>query len=357
MSIDIQGDELTGGDQRAVPQATGLERAPALTDRHKVGQYRNVRGELDFDEAMLPWIDRRDADVDRYVRSLARAEPGLRERLETWRDHGFVVLEQAIDHPLIDAYLADLDELFAHHRQFSATVGHPERGTLSIADLTDEEVHDRHLRLINFHNPSLAAKKLALALPIVQFLAHVFREPVVAMQSLTFRYGTEQHMHQDYAYVVSGNPSHLAAAWIALEDIHPDAGPLGYYPGSHRIAKFDWGNGLFYDEKDSTRHGGEFQDHILGECRRRGLTIATFLPRKGDAFIWHGALAHGGTPRYDRSRTRLSFVAHYSSVPAYPRSPHDMQHEPARFEMNGAVLYLDPTKPESENVFRHGAGL
>lgn len=27
----------------------------------------------------------------------------------------------------------------------------------------------------------------------------------------------------------------LVAAWIAFEDIHPDSGPLVYYPGSHQL--------------------------------------------------------------------------------------------------------------------------
>jgi hypothetical protein len=72
-------------------------------------------------------------------------------------------------------------------------------------------------------------------------------------------------------------------------------------------------------------------------------------------FIWHGALAHGGTPQLDTNRTRMSFVSHYSSVPAFPRSPHDIEHEPKRFELNRGVVYLDPTRPESENIFRHGA--
>ncbi|MEQ1575332.1 MAG: phytanoyl-CoA dioxygenase family protein [Vicinamibacterales bacterium] len=350
-----QNDALAPDPTPAVAKPADLERAPALTDRSKVAQHRNARGELDYDETMLPWIDQPDADVDRYVRALPQVPPGLRNRLEQWRDQGFVVLEQAIEHRLIDAYVADVKELFEHHRQFSATVGHPKRGTLSISELTDAEVRDRHLRLVNFHNPSLAAKKLALAGSIIDFLEHVFREQVVAMQSLTFRYGTEQHVHQDYAYVVSGNPSHLAAAWIALEDIHPDAGPLGYFPGSHRIPKYDWGNGLFYVEKESVGSGAQFQDHILSECRKRGVELATFLPRKGDVFLWHGSLAHGGTPQRDTDRTRLSFVAHYSSVPAFPSSPHDVQHEPQRFELNRGVLYLDPTKPESEDVFRHGA--
>ena len=30
----------------------------------------------------------------------------------------------------------------------------------------------------------------------------------------------------------------LAAAWIAMEDIDPNSGPLVYYPKSHRLPHF-----------------------------------------------------------------------------------------------------------------------
>ena len=62
------------------------------------------------------------------------------------------------------------------------------------------------------------------------------------MQSLTFIYGSEQRLHQDFLYVVAKIPSHLAAAWIALEDVHPEAGPLFYFP-VNRLPKFDFGTG------------------------------------------------------------------------------------------------------------------
>lgn len=318
----------------------GLERAPAFVNRERVGWHRNSRGELSFDEATLPWIDRPEADIDHYFRSLAAPEERLRERLASWRERGYVVLEQAVDHALIDAYVADLDSLVADHTRSDVYASHPSHpGTVPVRQLNAVEVRDRHVRFCDFHRASLAGKKLALARPLVSFLRHVFRDQVVAMQSLTFRYGTEQLIHQDYAYVISGIPSHLAAAWIALEDIHPDAGPLGYYPGSHRIRKFNWGNGLFYDEKRSTRHGGHFDEHIRAECARLGIGLETFLPKKGDVFIWHGALAHGGTPQRDPGRTRLSFATHYSTVTAYPRPGWQLYREPTRFELNGAVMY------------------
>ena len=36
-----------------------------------------------------------------------------------------------------------------------------------------------------------------------------------------------------------------------------------------------------------------------------------FLAKKGDAFIWHANLVHGGSPVIDASLTRKSMVIHY----------------------------------------------
>lgn len=32
----------------------------------------------------------------------------------------------------------------------------------------------------------------------------------------------------------------MAAAWTALEDIHPDSGPLRFYPKSHHLGTNDF---------------------------------------------------------------------------------------------------------------------
>ena len=39
-----------------------------------------------------------------------------------------------------------------------------------------------------------------------------------------------------------------------------------------------------------------------------------FTCRRGDAFIWHGGLVHGGTPIDDAAKTRRSFVVHYCTA-------------------------------------------
>jgi phytanoyl-CoA hydroxylase len=333
-------------------------RAPAFVDLQAVATHRNAQGEPAFPDALVPWIDRPDADVDAYVRALPETPAGydLVEALHHWRRDGYVLFEQAISHQLIDQYLADMRELVANHHAYDVLLNHNVRGIAAARDLTPEELSHPRLRVMDFHNASVAGKKLALSRKVVSFLGHVFREPVVGMQTLTFYRGSQQEEHQDYAYVVSGNPAHLAASWIALEDVHPDAGPLGYFPGSHRIPKFDFGNGLFMTP-ESPRREVDFLAHIRAQCTRLGLQEKLFLAKKGDVFVWHGALVHRGSPVRDPALTRLSLATHYSSASGYPRDRRNIDVVPECYVHNDAIVYGDPVRPRSENVFGGGEAI
>jgi ectoine hydroxylase-related dioxygenase (phytanoyl-CoA dioxygenase family) len=68
-------------------------------------------------------------------------------------------------------------------------------------------------------------------------LCHVFGDPPVALQSLTFFKGSQQSVHIDYPYVrIQKEIAKLAASWIPLEDVYRDSGPLAYCPVSYKIA-------------------------------------------------------------------------------------------------------------------------
>jgi ectoine hydroxylase-related dioxygenase (phytanoyl-CoA dioxygenase family) len=299
---------------------------------------------LDFAPENLPWLDSHSPDIDSYP---APSE-ALRAQLAHWSRYGFIRMPGLISHELIDAYLADVEAVLAHPERTRLRLTIEGFGERQACDFPPEAFEQHHLRLMDLHNLSQAGKALSLHPKIVEFLGHVFRDTVVAMQSLTFKHSTEQSTHQDFAYVRAQIPSHLAATWIALEDVHPDAGPLFYYPGSHRIEKFDWGNGLFLTP-ESSRHEGHFAEFLEQKCAEAGLQREVFYPKKGDVFFWHAALAHGGSHVNNPELTRKSYVTHYSSKTAYPadrRAPHL---PPVVFKINGGEVFQDPTFPQEED--------
>jgi ectoine hydroxylase-related dioxygenase (phytanoyl-CoA dioxygenase family) len=53
----------------------------------------------------------------------------------------------------------------------------------------------------------------------------------------------------------------------------------------------------------------EYSDYVAG--RSELYQRRTYCAKKGDIFLWHGMLIHGGSPVLDPKRTRRSYVCHY----------------------------------------------
>jgi ectoine hydroxylase-related dioxygenase (phytanoyl-CoA dioxygenase family) len=131
-------------------------------------------------------------------------------------------------------------------------------------------------------------------------------------QTLNFPRGTKQKIHNDLIHFSTYPQGMMAAAWVALEDIKPDSGPLHFYPGSHKLGM------QYYDELGVRRDGSDevryadyevklaeyIKDHQLE------LRIAPEM-KKGQVLMWTAALLHGGSEVLNASRTRLSQVNHY----------------------------------------------
>jgi phytanoyl-CoA hydroxylase len=182
----------------------------------------------DFSPESLPWLDRHVAEIDAYV-SQIDSKPtkyDLREKLLHWLRFGYVIFEDAVEHSLIDSFTKNIDVILSGQSDSAVRLQIEGYGVNEARSLPQEAFSVNHLRIMDLHNLSVAGKMMSLHNIATDFLGHIFRDTVVAMQSLTFVHSTEQHSHQDFPYVVSGIPSHLAASWIALEDVHPEAGPL-----------------------------------------------------------------------------------------------------------------------------------
>ncbi len=143
---------------------------------------------------------------------------------------------------------------------------------------------------------------------LVPILDELLGGPPVACNSLNFIQGSEQTEHIDSWFMPPPTPDKMVVTSVCLEDVHPDAGPLFYLPGSQKIPPYRFSNGTIRAIGAEMDKCHAYLDSAIKE---RGLTRETFLGRKGDCFIWSCQIAHGGSRINDPKRTRKSLVTHY----------------------------------------------
>jgi hypothetical protein len=155
-------------------------------------------------------------------------------------------------------------------------------------------------------------KAIACNQRVLKILSDVFGRRAWPFQTLNFPVGTQQHFHSDSVHFSSIPEKFMCGVWVALEDISQDAGPLEYYPGSHK-----WP--VLYNDQIGVLMTGSHEaasQHLYEEVWRalvekRGLEPEHFLPKRGEALIWAANLLHGGSRQSNPEITRWSQVTHY----------------------------------------------
>jgi hypothetical protein len=164
-------------------------------------------------------------------------------------------------------------------------------------------------------------KELALYRPLTEVLRELIGDDMGLHLALTGWISTERNFHQDTYLNPSDLWSYYLAVWMALDDIHADAGPFQFVRGSHtwNVLRREKLFGYLTKEEQSSPMWPTFtQEWVSHACEkeieRRGATIEEFVPQGGDVLIWHSNLIHRGSTPRDSQLLRKSLIAHYSSV-------------------------------------------
>ena len=296
------------------------------------------------------WIDQVDAHerIDGKLASgaiTAETAGGLRHFL----DRGYLVFSLDVDHALFDEVTTFVDGCW---RQKPDDLAYAYDGPARLMTHADD-VRERHsgYRIHDLHSHCGAALELYLNRQIFDWINLLLGEEAVAIQSLFFEYGSQQSLHRDPVVVPINAHGHMVAAWIALEDIHPDSGPLVYVPGSHCLPFFETRPGDYrfdarYMGPDLVERGMAWEEE---QRRRHGLEPKLFTPRRGEVLLWHASLTHGGAMVRDERLTRKSFVIHFSS-----RSTYDVRYSSRLAEpVDGEERWL-PVRETRELLERDG---
>jgi hypothetical protein len=160
-------------------------------------------------------------------------------------------------------------------------------------------------------NPDV--RRIACNTSLLALLTKLYGRRAFPFQTLNFPVGTQQPVHTDSVHFSSIPERFMCGVWVALEDIHPDSGPLIYYPTSHRWPIFvneHLGVGSPANSRPSDNYE-QYEELWRAEIEASGVAGMQLCAKKGEGLIWAANLLHGGARHVDPERTRWSQVTHY----------------------------------------------
>jgi hypothetical protein len=250
-----------------------------------------------------PWLDRDDWAERIAERSrsgeLSAADAAL---CESWARHGYVIIKGCFPAETLDR----------------AWQGYDEAIRSGVIRLDEEKAAPGDPHPTRFQDPHFQVPAFCEVMrhPEILRLVKLFmgREPA-PFQTIASHKGTQQGPHSDSFHMTTYPLGYLTAAWVAFEDIHPDSGPLVYYPGSHRLP-YVFGRDVGIPEGEFGRTGWKtyherYEPSIMRLLAEHGLEPSYFLAGRGDVLIWHANLVHGGSLRRNLQLTRKALVCHY----------------------------------------------
>jgi ectoine hydroxylase-related dioxygenase (phytanoyl-CoA dioxygenase family) len=235
-----------------------------------------------------------------------------KEQKRFWEENGYLVL----------AGLFQPDEVQAVNQIVDRVVKDPKAAGNATIDVIHGPYVGKRFRAaetpLEALNGPIKINDLFLELPEVRHLALNKRltgilselmdgAPMVC-NSLNFMWGSQQPDHFDTWYMPPPVENKLAVSSICLEDVLPEAGPLVYYPGTHKIPPYRFSHGGIHAINEEMPACRAYVEEQLQKTKASRLE---FIGKAGDVFLWHGQLLHGGTPIRDLKQTRKTLVTHY----------------------------------------------
>ncbi len=240
----------------------------------------------------------------------------LEAAVRYFRKWGYVILTDAFRLADGDTFWRDMEQALADNAPLTFCVW----GELPVNPNVPLE-GKRTPRIVDVESHVDSARALMLAPSIVNFLTLYYSAAPCCLQTLTYKFSSEQGAHSDKTLVAPPwaadyDRETLAASWLALEDSDETNGALIVYPGSHLIQKRGFNDGFDADY-------GKYSTYVDELCRASGCPPITYRARAGEILFWHSDFVHAGGPITapgDTLPTRRSLVCHYARVPDHYES-------------------------------------
>ena len=280
-----------------------------------------------------PWLDGDDA-FERIEDALKSGEITAQEaeKCRYWSRHGYVILEKLIDDRILDTVWQDYERAI-----------HSGKIKLAPEPAADSDPYPG--RFLNPHKKVGAFCQILKHPGLLRWLSVLTGREPKPLQTISSHKGSQQGLHSDSIHMTTYPLGYLTAAWIACEDIHPDCGPLVYYPGSHKLP-YVFSKDVGISETDLKVNGykpyhDKYEPLIRRSVEQHRIEPQYFHARKGDVLIWHANLVHGGSMRKKIDLSRRSIVCHYFVKGSFVY--HDLAAARSKSQYMGTCLLRDET--------------
>jgi phytanoyl-CoA hydroxylase len=272
-------------------------------------------------------------------KQMARQGVLSREERSFFFENGYLVLPKLFTDSEVTAITAAVDRAWADRSIYNNLTISAYTGTANYIETylrnVDPGARQQQHKLNHLYLYDPRVLDLIYADKLQSVLAALLEGTPLLFNGLNMEHGTEQRMHIDTFYMPPRTFGKMVATWLALEDIHPDSGPLSYYPESNKIPAYKFSHGGIWAAPDEMPAFDRYYDQ---ELQARGLKPEGFCPKKGDVFIWHAQLYHGGGKINNRVLTRRSMVNHFWTREDYPEAAIEIR--PGKFMLRNDRMFV-----------------
>ena len=259
-----------------------------------------------------------------------------------WDDNGFLVLPGFFSDEECDAVASASDRMWQTRPADVVVDDLVTNRRCRITDVSEDDARSHRFKLNDLYLSDARLRNVTISERVGLVLEELLGDEPVACNTLNFDYGSQQADHLDTLYMTPLTDRALVATWMALEDTLADAGPLRYYPESNHIAPYRFQTGSYHvnlPEMD------RWTDYMATEVERHGLEEQRFLAKRGDLFIWHALLLHGGSEICRPGLTRKSLVTHFFTQSDCEQLGSDLRPAPGGWWMRKPPLPIPDEGP------------
>lgn len=244
-----------------------------------------------------------------------------REQIEFFRENGYLVVEKAVDAPLLARLRSDFDAWVEESRSHREAYGQMLDGRPRFDLEPGHSAGAPALRRVSSPIEVSDAYYEAMAeAPMVDAVADLIGPNVKLhhskINSKLPKAATQVKWHQDFPFTPHSNDD-LVTALLMVDEVTEQNGPLEVLPGSHRGQI----HGLWHDG----RFTGAVDDALAARCAAGAVRCTG---PAGSVCLMHTRLLHGSAANRSTS-ARTLFIVVYSAEDAVPLCDNPV---PSRFE-------------------------